>query len=960
MRRVVARLVAANAATPERRQVVIVPTGGAARQLRRTVERLESIALPPSVEFVTREQWYEALADGLHDPPRRLTPFERDSLAQAAAGAAAAQAEGLTFQLRPGLIAEILNFYDDMRRQGQQVQRFEELIAEAIDPTVAIGDRGASRMLLQTRFLAETFRGYESRVADLGLCDEHGLRASLIASAADSPVRRTVVAVGDWIADPGGLFPADFDLLTRISGLEQIDLVATDATLASGFHQRLRDWLPGLDEVDAPAIVEETATARPLLIVPGGEPDKPWHTCRDRAEELAACARRIKADRRGGRVVPLDRIGVVYRKPLPYLYLARETIGAAGIRWRSADALPLAGEPTAAALDLVLEFVETGFTRDSAVALLRSPHFLLDRGEQLVTRQSILALDRALSQSRYLGELSRLEALAADWKAAAAAPALDAALAAARGLAALTEPAPASTQLDRLRSFVLEHFRPLALDDPFTAREERARTAIVEMLERLSRAHAAHHDPAWTIEELSAAVRRWIATQTFEPRDEGVGIELLDDQAARYGLFDDLFIVGLIERDWPEAARRNIFYAPGLLKALGWPPERDRRAADDSRFLDLVASASGRVAVSTLTLDDENLVARSAQLDELPRLRLSTLPDGPAGSARILPEDVLTAPAPALEVLDPAVREWASLRMARPPAAAPEFHGAVGRAESRAWSVSALETYLGCPFRFFAQHVLRLEEEPEDEEVMDPRRQGLFVHDVFEAFFGEWQEAGHRSVTARNLDAARAMFTSVVDRKLGGIPEAEAGLERTRLLGSSAAAGLGDAVFRMEAERPTRVVERLLEHRLEGAFEIATPEGPRTIRLRGKADRLDLLEDGTFRLIDYKLGWPPSRSRALQLPIYGVCAEQRLRNHRGRAWTLGEAAYLAFKGPKRVVPLFTGADRDKVLADAQARLVQVVDAIERGEFPPAPDDIYRCETCTFTAVCRKDYVGDTA
>ena len=202
------------------------------------------------------------------------------------------------------------------------------------------------------------------------------------------------------------------------------------------------------------------------------------------------------------------------------------------------------------------------------------------------------------------------------------------------------------------------------------------------------------------------------------------------------------------------------------------------------------------------------------------------------------------------------------------------------------------------------------------------------------------------------------MFTAVVDRALERLPAAEAGLERTRLLGSPAAAGLGEAVFRMEAERPIAVVERLLEHPLRGDFTIATADGPRTIPIRGKADRLDLLADGTFRLIDYKLGWPPQRTRALQLPIYSICAEQRLVSHHGRSWTLGEAVYLAFKGPRRVVPLFSAGDRVKVLADAQQRLAATVDAISRGEFPPTPDDVWRCETCSFASVCRKDYVGD--
>ena len=896
---------------------------------------------------LTRDQLYDALHARLPQPPRRLSAFERDALAQAAARRAAQAASTgaeLSFQLRPGLVGEMLRFYDQLRRQSQQVKRFEELIAGALGGSSA--DRGAERLLAQTRFLAAAFREYEQAAAETGACDEHTLRDRLMNDPSRDPMRHIVVTVADWIADPDGLYVADFDLLARLPGLESIDLVCTEAVLGSGFHERIHSWLPGLEEVDAASILG-ASPVRPVLITPPNEPDVFWFTYRDREEELVAVAKRAHESNP-------PSVAVVFKHPLPYLYLAPGTLGAAGIPYQTFDALPLAAEPTAAAFDAVLDVVEANFTRAALVALLRTPHLRFTHDGQDLSRASISALDRALSDARYLGDLGRLEECEARVPADAR-PAIAAAVAAARDLAPLAESAPASEQVRRLSAFVAAHFRALDDGDPFAPRERRARAAMIDVLAKLGDAHAAFHDPPWTIGDLAAAMRRWVEGETFLPDsaragidvvDVGGGVCLIDDQAARYGEFDEVVLVGLIENEWPERPHRNIFYGAALLKALGWPSEKDRRGAADARLLDLVASASTRVVLSTFTLDDETLVTRSMQLDEIPRARLSSV--ALAEEDQIAPQEI---------ALQPAAQAWAEMRSSRTPGTEDEFHGRVGARPQRAWSVSALETYLGCPFRFFAQHVLRLAEEPDDEEVMDPRRQGQFVHHVFEMFFAEWQASGRRTITPTNIEEARRSFADVVERALARLPDAEAGLERTRLLGSPAAAGLGEAVFRMEAERPVAVVERLLEHRLDGGLEITTENGPRVVQLRGKADRLDLLEDGTFRLIDYKLGWPPQKARALQLPVYGLAAEQRLAGRSGRTWRLGEAAYLAFKGPRRVVPLFSSpAEREDVLGKSQQRLADTLDAIDRGEFPPSPDDVFRCETCSYAPVCRKDYV----
>jgi RecB family exonuclease len=610
----------------------------------------------------------------------------------------------------------------------------------------------------------------------------------------------------------------------------------------------------------------------------------------------------------------------------------------------------------------VIEFASSQFTRDAALALLRSPHFCLTGTP--VSRTAIAALETAMRDARYLGELDALRSLAQDEKVRSAVSkdpdvgvALSALTAAGEELQLLVDRGSAASQVDTLAGFFVGHANTGEQDDD---RARRGRAALVNVMRQLASAYRDHGDREVAFDDLAPELRRWIEEATFAHDGDNAGLHLLDAQAARFGDFDQLTLVGLVEGEWPGRPRRNIFYAPAVLASLGWPSERDRRSAAIAGFLDLVRSPSTEVTLSTFTLDDEALVEPSTLIDDVSGLGLPRV-ESEIPSERVFVDEALSLDPVHLDALLPDARRWADMRLSRTEADDERYHGATGPQPPRELSVSAIETYLACPFKFFAQRVLKLEEERDDDDVMDPKAQGQFVHDVFECFFTRWQHAGRRTITPGDLDAARELFAEVVEERITArdLPESEASIERTRLLGSPAAAGLGEVVFRMEAERPAPVAERLLEEKLRGEFEFVGPRGPRRIRLYGVADRIDLLEDGTFRLVDYKLSSAPSKSRALQLPIYGLCAEQRLQQHRGRSWTLGEAAYIAFRGAQRVIPLFTRrSDRDQVMAAAQERLIDAVDAIERGEFPPTPTDVFLCGFCSYGSVCRKDYVGD--
>jgi RecB family exonuclease len=951
---------------------VIVPTRAAADELRRTLEnfwftgtgdavRASAFVLP---DLVTRAEWYLGLHERVPEAPRLVTELEREVLFGRAARAAIAEGFTLPFALRSGLVIAMLGFYDELGRRQQSIEAFERLMIGSLEPS-ADADRGAARMLTQTRFLTAAFRAYERFLEDAGLVDEHGLRRRLLIEGPSPPLAHVIVSVADEVIDRGGLWPADFDLLARLSGLTRVDVVTTEETLATGFHERLHRLLPGIEEARVGA-----GDGGPVLLAPPGDAESLYQVSRDREEELTGAARRAKAIARASGGDALDRFAVVFQRPLPYVYLARQVCGSAGVPYQAFDALPLAAESYAAALDLLFTVVVSGFTRGAIVAWLRSPHFRFDADGGAVTLDEIAALDAALQQVRFLGGLDRVAALAADLEAGRVASVASAqARAAARAaraiarmggeLASLTDEGAPSAHLGTLASFLRRRERLPARAASWRVRHLRARAAILGAIDALGAAHVQHDDTPRPFAALAASIRRWIEAQTFSPRAGRTGVHLVDAAAARYGDFDEIRLVGLADTDWPEAVPRTVFYPANLLVQLGWPREIARRTGPRAAFLDLIRLPAARVSLSTFTLEDDALVRPSPFLEDLEEagLPVERSPDEPAG--RMFAHEALSEEPLAPEAVSGAAAVWLALRLARTPSGAPMFHGAADPRDPDVYRVSDVERYLQCPFKYFAATVLCIDEEREEEPGLTPQERGLLLHEVLQEFFSEWQQAGRGAITVEHFDEAVAAFARVADERLARLPEADRALERARLLGSAVATGLAERAFEFEIGVAAAVVERLLEYVLEGEFELQGSNGARRVGLRGKTDRIDLLEDGTLRVIDYKLGSAPKLANAIQLPVYGVCAEQRLAGHRGRTWRLGTAGYVAFNERRSFTPL---AQPGKPFADAvrqgQERFVSAIEGIERGEFPVRPAEPYRCVYCAYAPVCRKDYVGD--
>ena len=244
-------------------------------------------------------------------------------------------------------------------------------------------------------------------------------------------------------------------------------------------------------------------------------------------------------------------------------------------------------------------------------------------------------------------------------------------------------------------------------------------------------------------------------------------------------------------------------------------------------------------------------------------------------------------------------------------------------------SPSGLESFLKCPFQFFAGRTLRLKKRPPlPRERLDFLLRGVIVHDVLAQTGG--------------VEELERVFDRVFHRFLEQhfIPDGYAAEACRQEL-------LEDLrnFFEQEELPPS------LERRVEQKFELELSDD---VRVRGRIDRLDRLTDGSALVIDYKYS-PAARvaktargEEALQGPLYVLAAERLI------GLPVKTMYFVALKKYVRIVDIavteeWTEAGRAKTL-EAAAR-------IRGGEIAPAPSDLAHCQWCDYRDVCRYRRAG---
>ena len=285
-------------------------------------------------------------------------------------------------------------------------------------------------------------------------------------------------------------------------------------------------------------------------------------------------------------------------------------------------------------------------------------------------------------------------------------------------------------------------------------------------------------------------------------------------------------------------------------------------------------------------------------------------------------------------------------------------------------SPSQIESYLECPYKWFAQRRLRLET---IDEGFGALQMGDFAHAAFKSFYTHFQEEVATKVTEQTLPEARRIMSDVVDRHL----TYQAGMKPTdnRLLPKT------ELEQREVAELKRKLVGFLpFEAKLLPSFRPAYLEydvaqgsvaeyAGHTIV--GTADRIDVDESGHAVVLDYKASISPAYDYAeraetgagkVQALIYAQVVRRSLGLEVAGALyvrygktckasgtydgTYLEAPHLPnMRHARCEVSPASGLTFDDVLDQTEEAVARGIDRMLAGDVRPNPQGAYACKYC---------------
>jgi ATP-dependent helicase/nuclease subunit B len=457
-----------------------------------------------------------------------------------------------------------------------------------------------------------------------------------------------------------------------------------------------------------------------------------------------------------------------------------------------------------------------------------------------------------------------------------------------------------------------------------------------------------------------------------EPAGGEAGVAVLDAMAARGLSFKALIVLGMNERVFPRFIVEDAFFSDAfrarVTHRLGNRMPKKLAGYEEERLLFQLLRGAADEIVYVYQRSDERGRPRIVS-SYLPAIEERALARRPADRLASTPFDLLTPREASLRSrrgeelgratgrdVSPLVRGLEFLEAVESRGALTAYDGRVNaqtywtQVAGYGLSPTALEKLAECPFKFFAARMMDLEEleAPEEEAQLDPIDIGQLYHDILEHFHTKGD-------LEKRMKEAFAAFEKSRTIRYPVLWEVER--ERIREVLKAAVDADDCSTFKPHA------------HELEIKAELPFAAGGRkTVTFRGFLDRLDLGENGAFRVVDYKrrksskYPWIMEtgvlkKGRYLQPPLYFLLAEKYLKTSDLSHRAASRFSYFFLedvldKGEKWELTLDGEFWKNRELFDAM--MVKLLESIPKGDFAIRPGD--GCKRCDYRTLCRRSHL----
>lgn len=718
----------------------------------------------------------------------------------------------------------------------------------------------------------------------------------------------------------------------------------------------------------------------------------------DRALEMEEIVRGVKEALANG--VGADEMIVVARSLKPYLPSIKTAFERASIEYFLDEAIPLAGLPLIKYLRRLLSLSIADFERLDVVRVLQSPYCKLE---------SISLSEAEVQEIDALSIKHMVVSGIADWKM----------LAGSSKLLALLEriclPAVRKTISEHVTYVedLIDDFLVLANEeeyaDPLVFWEEHQsifefRRVLANLIceDELLSPHFGRHEITYL--EFCRRLDQTFENANFRrPKLSRNAVTICSADLVPNRCFKVIFVSGLIEGEFPRRGGDSGFLSRDEVKkwlSFGIDIENPRHheTFELSLYNSLLDRASEKLVISAplYELSGEELMPSffltsgdSAALAEIPYLKprqpALTRPVSEEEFALALlfndfklddfadsVEDIYHRLSPALNLVESRTAPGA---IARPSLLSGYLVDQVSVGLARVelpelWSVSRLNDYGKCPFRFWVSHVLKIKPPEEPEAGLDALLVGEFYHKALELFYTQLKVGGLTILSEAAL--VEPIYKQAVEDALEWLSR-ERPFRETEFWDyeKKELSFRLNRFFVKEKERALRDNEQFLPFVFERGFGFAPrdPEsapalvvksGDREIRLRGRVDRIDVSQDGkSCRIVDYKSGSARISSkealagRNMQMPIYALAVRQSILPE----LDLRDGVFLSVSQGETIGRLDFLKDGEEVVFAVLEHVGRFVRDIERGDFSVRPSDPQVCTNCDHSQVCRIAELG---